>query len=390
MRTVSVPAAAAMMREQAVAPASGLSSRAMIPLTVPALGSEEVAACERVLRSGMLVQGREVQTFESALAARTGRKHAVAVSSGTAALELALRALEVGAGDEVLCPALTWPSPAHAVLAAGAEPVLVDVDAQEWNADERGFAQARTPRTKAAIVIDQFGNPARHGPIAQALAGLPRIVDAACSLGATYDGAPCGAQGVIACMSFHPRKVLTTGEGGACLTDDDALAERLRAFRNHGQASPGTFVCAAGNQRMTELAAAIGSAQLAKLDGLVEARRKIAARVRAAFPEASFQREPARGRANQQTLGVLICSSLGRDRAIEQLRERGVQAGPLSYALHTLPQFQPAARAAAEAGRTLEVARDIAARGLTLPLFPSMSEPQQAHLIAALREVIAR
>jgi perosamine synthetase len=361
----------------------------MIPLTVPALGPEELAACERVLRSGMLVQGREVQAFESELALRTHRRHAVAVSSGTAALELALRALEVGPGHEVLVPALTWPSPAHAVLAVGAEVALVDIDGAEWNASEGAFAQARSARTRAAIVIDQFGNPARHGPIAAALADLPRIVDAACSLGSSYDGAPCGSQGVIACMSFHPRKVLTTGEGGACLTDDDVLAERLRALRNHGQKLPGLFVCAAGNHRMTELAAAIGSVQLRKLEALVQDRQRLAARIKAALPSAQFQQPPAGGRANQQTLAILVGpagqGSLARDRAIERLRDGGVQSGALSYALQTLPQFERAARAAA--GRSLEVARDVAARGLAVPLFPGMSEAQLTQLIGCLRGV---
>lgn len=366
----------------------------MIPLTVPALGEEEVAASARVLRSGMLVQGREVLAFEQALAARTRRRHAIAVANGTVALELALRALGIGSEDEVLCPALTWPSPAHATLAVGAQLALVDVDADEWNATEREFAAARGARTRAAIVIEQFGNPARHAEIAQALAGVPIVVDAACSLGASYRGAPCGSHGLIACMSFHPRKVLTTGEGGACLTDDDALAERLRALRNHGQSAPGTFVCAASNHRLTELQAAIGRVQLEKLAGLVDARRRLAARIRAGFPDAAFQRAPEGGEPNQQTLGLLTgapgAGSKERDRVLAALREAGVQAGALSYALHTLPQFVEAARAAKAAGRTLERARDIAERGLALPLFPSMSEVQVEQVIAALASALER
>src|SRR5690606_16536081 len=152
----------------------------------------ELAACERVLKSGMLVQGTEVASFEAALCARTQRAHAVAVSNGTTALELALRALSVGPGDEVLCPDLTWPSPAHAIRMVVATPVLVDVDAAEWNAAPEHFARARTSRTRAAVLIEQFGNPARHDAMAGALADLPRIVDAACSLGASYRDAPSG------------------------------------------------------------------------------------------------------------------------------------------------------------------------------------------------------
>ena len=364
----------------------------MIPLTVPALGADELAACARVLRSGMLVQGTEVRAFEAALAARTGRAHAVAVGSGTAALELALRALGVGPGDEVLCPALTWPSPAHAVLGVGAEVVLVDVDAEEWNATERAFARARTSRTRAAIVIEQFGNPARHDAISALLPDLPQIVDAACSLGATYAGRPCGSHGVIACTSFHPRKVLTTGEGGACLTDDAALDARLRALRNHGQQAPGQFVCASGNHRMTELAAAIGSVQLEKLDAIVSRRRVLASRIAAALPRVRFQRAPANGCANQQTLGILVgrarADTSARDALITRLHELGVQAGPLSYALHTLPQLEAAARAARARGEALENARDIAARGLALPLYPGMDDDTCATLIEKLARAL--
>ncbi|MEY4512899.1 MAG: hypothetical protein RLZZ450_5021 [Pseudomonadota bacterium] len=366
----------------------------MIPLTVPALGDEEIAATERVLRSGMLVQGREVQAFESALALSTHRKHAIAVGSGTAALELALRALEVRPGDEVLCPALTWPSPAHAVLGTGAELGLVDVDRDEWNATEHGFASARTSRTRAAIVIEQFGSPARHAAIAAALPGVALVVDAACSLGASYAGAPCGSHGIIACTSFHPRKVLTTGEGGACLTDDDLLAERLRALRNHGQSLPGVFVCAAGNQRMTELAGAIGSEQMLKLPHLVAARRRLAAQIQAAFPGRSWQRAAHDAEPNQQTLGLLLGpvgqGSGERDRVLTALREGGVQSGALSYALHRLPQFERAASLAERAGRSLEVSRDIAERGLALPLFPSMTEPQVKVVIEQLRKALGR
>ncbi|MFT3925812.1 MAG: DegT/DnrJ/EryC1/StrS family aminotransferase [Myxococcales bacterium] len=364
----------------------------MIPLTIPALGAEEIAACERVLRSGMLVQGKEVLAFEAELARVGRRAYAVAVVNGTAALELALEALAIGPGDEVLCPALTWPSPAHAVRRVGATPVLVDVDPREWNATEQHFAEARSPRTRAAIVIEQFGNPARHDRIAQALPGLPLIVDAACSLGSSYRDAPCGSHGIIACTSFHPRKVLTTGEGGACLTDDGALAQRLRVLRNHGQLEPGNFVTAAGNERMTELAAAIGQVQLAKLNRLCDERRRLVAELRAQLPTLVLQEAPEGGRENRQTLGVLVgepfAGSAARDRALPEFAARGVQAGKLSYALHTLPQFTAEAERAKQDGRTLEVAQDIAARGLCLPLFPGMRAEQLELVIQAIKDVI--
>jgi perosamine synthetase len=360
----------------------------MIPLTVPELGAEEALASARVLSSGMLVQGKEVQAFEQALAAKVGRAHAVAVNNGTAALELALRALGVGPGDEVVCPALTWPSPAHAVLAVGASVVLADVDPYEWNMTAATLAPTLGPRTKAVIAIEQFGNPARHDELTELLGGIPLLVDAACSLGSRYAGAACGSHGRVACTSFHPRKVITTGEGGACLTDDADLAARLRTLRNHGQVEPGRFVCASGNYRLTELQAAIGSVQLSKLEAICEARRRHAGRIMRALPALSFQRAPALGHENRQTLGLVVGEegrgSAVRDALIEGLIARGVQAGRLSYALHTLPQFADAARAAEKARRTLATSADIAARGLCVPLFPSMSEPQVAAVIDAL------
>jgi perosamine synthetase len=354
----------------------------MIPLTVPALGNDEIAAVERVLRSGMLVQGKEVQAFEAALCAFTGRKHAVAVANGTAALELALSALGITAGDEVLCPALTWPSPAHAVRALGGVPVLVDVDGAEWNATERDFAAGRTKNTRAAIVIEQFGNPARHDAIAAALGDVPLVVDAACSLGSSYRGVPCGQHGIIACMSFHPRKVITTAEGGVCLTDDDALARELRTLRNHGQVEPARFARASGNYRLTELGGALGVVQMQKLEQLCAERRRLAQRYEAALQGMSWQRAPDGGVANRQTFALLVSR---RDEVIGKLAEHGVQAGRLSYALHTLPQFAREAAAAQAAGRSLDNALDIAERGLALPLYPGMSEAQQDQVVRALR-----
>jgi len=363
----------------------------MIPLTVPELGDEENAAALRVLRSGMLVQGKEVLAFEQALAGQVARAHAIAVVNGTAALELALRALGIGPGDEVVCPALTWPSPAHAVRVLGALPVLADVDLAEWNMTPATLAPALGPRTRAVIAIEQFGKPARHAALSAACGAVPLIVDAACSLGSSYLGAPCGAHGVIACTSFHPRKVITTGEGGACLTDDPGLAEQLRALRNHGQAEPGRFVCASGNYRMTELAGAIGSAQLPKLRAICDGRRAHAQRIMDALPGLTFQVPPPGGVDNRQTLGVLVGTPGGgsgeRERVMAGLIARGVAAGRLSFALQTLPQFADEARAAERAGRSLDSARDIAERGLCVPLFPSMSDAQVATVIAALADV---
>ncbi len=354
----------------------------MIRLTRPSIGDEEVCAVEEVLRSGMLVQGERVARFEALVAERCGRAHAVAVSSGTAALELALAALGIGPGDEVLVPDLTWPSPAHAIALRGARPVLVDVHPSEWNATAEAFAAARSTRTKAAVVIDQFGFPARHRAIAGALEGVPIVEDAACAIGSTLGGVPSGSFGAVACLSFHPRKVITTGEGGMCLTDDDAVAERLRRLRNHGQSAPGRFVEPAPNQRMTEVAAALGIAQMARLDGIVAERRRLAARYRDALPEAGWQRAADGAEPNHQTMGLVLPEGVGRERALERLRDRGIEAGILSYALHRLPSL------AGAAGGPCPNAAAIVDRGIALPLYPELALADQDRVIEEVRAIL--
>jgi perosamine synthetase len=348
-------------------------------LARPWIGEEEQARVARVLASGMLVQGAEVEELEARLAERCARRHAIACSSGTSALELALEALDVSGGD-VLCPALSWPSPAHAIARRGATPILCDVDEGTWNTAAQTLASARTEATVAAIVIDQFGNPADVPAIEEALSDeIPLIVDAACSLGATLRGRPAGSFGAIACMSFHPRKLITTGEGGVCLTDDDALAERLRALRNHGQIGGGRFGMPAGNHRMTEMAAAIGVAQMDRLDAILERRGALAARYAEALTLPA-QAPPEGGVANHQTYGVLLPSHHERDEVVAGLRADGVEAGRLSYALHEIHSLSWAPVAG-----SLEVTERVEAQGLALPMHPLLTHDEQDRVIAAMR-----
>jgi perosamine synthetase len=311
------------------------------------------------------------------------------VANGTQALTLALEALELKPDAAVLVPDLTWPSPGHAVLGLGMRPVLVDVDKDTWNVSPETAVSARSAQLSAVIVIDQFGCPAPVRAISEALPDVPIIVDGACSLGSTEGASACGARGVIACLSFHPRKLVTTGEGGMCLTDDPLVAERLRILRNHGQHSPGQFARAAGNARMSELAAAVGCSQMQRLESMLSARQKLAERYQAELSGLSPQRIPPHCRANYQTFGVVLPPHSSRDAVISALREREIEAGRLSYALHLLPQFERARVEAAAAGRKLENAAMLAERGLSLPLYPELSEVEQRHVIASLKAVLA-
>ncbi len=364
---------------------TGSTERARIPLTVPDIGPEEEAAVLAVMRSGMLVQGPAVAAFEEGIATRADRRHGIAVSSGTAALSLALEVLGVGPGDEVLVPALTWVSPAHAVQCRGAKVVLVDVDPAEWNASAEAFAAARTPKTKTAIIIDQFGMPVRNAAIQGALDGLALVEDAACALGSSFaDGRPCGSLGALSCFSFHPRKVLTTGEGGVITTDDDALAARLRILRNHGQRGPGDFAEPAVNYRLGEMAGAMGKVQLGKLDGLLASRRAHAAVIQEGLSDVlTFQKAPAGATPNQQTLGALLPEGTDKAAFIARMAERQVQIGALSYDLS-----QVASVGSDRGGNATPVAADIAARGVTLPLYSTMTAQDIDRVIEGVRATL--
>lgn len=354
----------------------------MIPLARPWLDEHELDAVAEVLRSGMLVQGAVVARFEAALAERCGRRFAVAVSNGTSALGLTYRALGLRPGDTIAVPALTWPSPAHAALELGLQVRLADVDPETWNVSAVTLAElgaATVGDVKLVVAVDQFGNPLPDD-LARSLA-VPLVEDAACAIGSVLRGGrPCGSLGVASCLSFHPRKLVTTGEGGAVLTDDEGLAETLRALRNHGQSTPGTFVCASGNHRLGELQAALGLAQLAKLDAMIARRREHAEVMREGIRRGCgerlrFQRELEGARGNVQTLGAVLADGLDRERFFEGMRAREVQAGILSYdlgAIGTVPGAAPTPNAS-----------ETVARGIALPLYPQMSEDERARVIEA-------
>ncbi|MEM9727159.1 MAG: DegT/DnrJ/EryC1/StrS family aminotransferase [Myxococcota bacterium] len=353
----------------------------MIRLAKPWVGEDEQRAVAAVLESGQLVQGPEVERFESAVAALVGRKHGVAMSSGTAALQLGLKALGTAAGDEVICPALTWPSPAHAARLNGAAVQFIDVDADEWNPTPESFAQGRTDATRAAIVIDQFGNPARAAEIREALGALPIIEDAACAIGSRFAEGPCGALGVVSCMSFHPRKVLTTGEGGMEAHTGHDVADRLRVLRDHGRLGR-DFVVPAGNFRMTDFAAALGLAQLRRLDEIVVRRREIAAMYRDALDGVlGLQKTPDAAVSNYQTFGAVLPADRDRDGFVSALRERGVESGLLSHAAHRIGSFT---------GKSVSLpnTEHLAKQGVALPLYPQMRNAEVEEVIAKVRQVL--
>jgi perosamine synthetase len=240
-----------------------------IRLARPDVGREELDVLAEVIESGMLTMGPRVPEFEAALARACETHHAVAVSSGTAALHLAVLALGLDPGDEILVPAYTFPATANVVALAGLHPVLVDVDPTTMNIDTAQLEVG--PRTRAILAVHLFGRPARI----EELPDLPLIEDAAGALGARRAGRTCGSLGLAACLSFHPRKIVTTGEGGAVTTDDERIADAVRRLRNHGWRD-GEMPAPGLNYRLSDLLCAIGTTQLARLDHLLAERTRIA------------------------------------------------------------------------------------------------------------------
>jgi perosamine synthetase len=367
-----------------------MAEQKKIKLADPCLTDAEERVAVAVLRSGRIVAGPRVEELELGLAALTGRAHAVALSSGTAALLAVLHALGVGPRSKVVVPALAFPAAAQAAAFLGARVVACDVAPDTMNADAGTIAAAiaRHGRPDLVVAVDLFGVPAPAPAIRAAIAAdrIPLVVDAACALGAALDGTPCGAFGDAAILSFHPRKLVTTGEGGAVLTDDGALAEELRRFRNVGAAG-GAFHEVGLNLRPSEIGAAIGCVQLARLAEIIARREALAARYRG-LP-LRFQAAPPGARPNLQTLAALLPARLGRegrDALIAHLAGRGIEAQIASHCLGTCGPL--AAALGVDAGET-PVARAAADLGIALPLHGGLAEEDVDRVADHVRDWLA-
>jgi dTDP-4-amino-4,6-dideoxygalactose transaminase len=296
---------------------------AVVRLAKPDVGEEELAEIREVLDSGQLTMGPKVAEFEALLADAAGAEHAVAVSSGTAALHVAVLALGIGPGDEVLVPAYTFPATANVVALVGATPVLVDVDPVTMNMDPADAARRVTPRTKAVLAVHLFGRPARIEELPQ----LPVLEDAAGALGATHGGRACGSLGELGCFSFHPRKIVTTGEGGAVTTNDPALAERARSLRHHGWSPSDGYADMpepAFNYRLADVLCALGIPQLRRLDELHAAYERVAA----GYAERLAGLDvvlPGADPGDRHGLQAYVIQLDRRDAVMAGLREQGIQ-----------------------------------------------------------------
>jgi perosamine synthetase len=362
-----------------------------IQLSRPCFDDGELEAVGRVLESGWVIQGPEVEAFEARIAALHEARHCIAVSSGTAALHVSYLALGVGPGDAVFIPSFAWPSAANMAKLVGAEPLFVDVLPGTYNIDPEDLARQiekcfskGISKPGAIVPVHEFGLPADMDRVLAVASrySLPVIEDAACALGAIYQGKPIGTSGRLGIFSFHPRKSITTGEGGAIVTNDDELADRCRLWRNHGQrmvAGQRDFILPGLNYRMTEMQAAIGQVQLTKFPALLEKRRAL---VREYFKLLSGC--PAIGlpfdQADHtwQTFMVVLEERLTRHSVIERLGAQGIECGAGSVAAHLASHFQPQ--------RPLPVSERLHRQGLALPLHAGLASAEVAASVTALRE----
>ena len=312
-----------------------------IRLARPDVGDAEVAEFAKVVASGQLTMGPKVDEFEAALAAACGTRHAVAVSSGTAALHLAMIALGIGPGDEVIVPAYTFPATANAVELCGGRAVLVDVEPETFNFDISLVARAVTAQTKAVIGVHLFGRPLDWDALRGAVPGhIPLVEDAAGALGARYRGEPCGSLGVMGCLSFHPRKIVTTGEGGAVTTDTPELAEAIRRLRHHGIVAHGAFDIPqpSTNYRLPDLLCALGIPQVARLEELLVARERIAAGYEGRL--AGIVATPSAAVGDRHGWQAYVVRLERRDEALAALRAEGIEVQIGTYALHRLSVYR--------------------------------------------------
>jgi dTDP-4-amino-4,6-dideoxygalactose transaminase len=367
---------------------------AMLPFSRPSIGDEEVAEVVECLRSGWIATGPRTERFEEEFAAYVGARHAIALTSGTAALHCAYWTLDLRPGDEVICPSLTWPATANMAAVLGARPVFAEVDPRTLQISPEDVARRVTRRTRAIAPVHFGGAPADLDALREIAGSRIAIVeDAAHAIGTEYRGRRIGGTGGIAAFSFHPIKNITTGEGGMLATGDDEIARRVRLFRFHGVARDAwkaygaaasaryDTVLAGFKYNLTDLAAAIGIHQLRKLDGFIARRSEIAGRYLrglAGIPGLVLPEPPPYPHRHAWHLFPIRVE--GRDRFMAALREENIGTGLHFEAVHRASAYR-------RSGEDLPVTESICDRILSLPLYPGMTDGDIEDVLAAVRRV---
>jgi dTDP-4-amino-4,6-dideoxygalactose transaminase len=356
-----------------------------------ALREELLAVIEPVLTQGQFILGPAVERFEASFARYVGVRHCVGLNNGTSALHLALQALDIGPGDEVITTPHTWISTTWAISYVGARPVYVDIDPDSYNLDPMKVEAAITPKTKAILPVHLYGQAADLAPL-QALAdqyGLALIEDAAQAHGAYYDGRRVGSLGRVGCFSFYPGKNLgACGEAGAVVTDDASLAERVRWLRDHAQRGRHNHVEIGYNMRMEGMQGAVLDVKLRYLDGWNDARARVAEQYRAMLGDVPGLVLPVAAAPESHVwhLYVVLLPDVDREDVRRRMQDRGVATG-VHYP--TPVPFQPVYASLGHRRGDFPVAEHVASRCLSLPIFPELTENQASLTAAALRESLA-
>lgn len=369
----------------------------------PYFDEDEIRLVEEALNSKWVTQGPKTAEFERLFASRHQLQHALATTSCTAALHLSTLALQLQPGDEVVVPAFTWVTSAHSAEYVGAKAVFADVDLSTFNLDPAAIEAAITPRTRAIVVVHLFGKAAPMDEI-MAIArrhNLAVIEDAACAVGTTYKGRPIGAIGDLGCFSFHPRKVITTGEGGMVTTNRKDLADRVKCLRNHGATGPAfgadpskpytmsTFDMLGFNLRMSDIQAAVGVAQMAKLDRLLAERRRLALRyseLLAGIGEIILPTDDPGHTYQSYVIRLAANDREKRNAIMERLAELKIQTRPGTHAVHRLGYYVNKYGLKPEQFPHACWAEDTT---ITLPIFPGMTDDQQKFVVDNIRANLA-
>jgi len=369
----------------------------VIRLTIPTIEQDDLDAVKEALKSGHLVQGPRVADFERNVANYVGTEHAVAVSNCTAALLLALMALDVNDGDAVAVTTYSWPATANVIALCRAKPVFVEIDPRTFNmAPDALTAVLRGTKVKAILPVHTFGGMADMDSICSIAAehGVPIVEDAACALGASFQGKNAGTWGVMGCFSFHPRKAITTGEGGVVTTNDAALARRLRILRNHGQdpdAPSPDFVAPGHNMRLTEFQASLGSTQMKKIARIIDSRRAQAALYDELLSDTDITTPAvlAGSRHVFQSYVVLLPPGAAQSRAelIKTLKDQGIETTIGTYHMPLTTYFRSSF--GFKVG-DFPVTDDVAARGLSLPLFEALTPKEQKEITDSLLAAVGQ
>jgi dTDP-4-amino-4,6-dideoxygalactose transaminase len=375
----------------------------MIPIAKPYLTENDAQAAYDAIMSGWITQGPRVQEFEEKFAAYTGAKHAVAVSNCTTGLHLAMIVAGIQAGDEVICPSMSYIATANSIMYMGATPVFAEVHPETYNLDVADAERRITPNTKAILLVHQIGMPADIDAFSALCKkyNLILIEDAACAAGSSYQGKKIGSHSDLVCFSFHPRKVISTGDGGMVTTNNDAYADRMKLLRQHGMsvnagARHGAtkiifedHLEVAYNYRMTDIQAAVGIQQLAKLDWIVEERRKIAARYLTELADIDcirLPREESGYFTNWQSFSIYLKENapMTRNELMQALLDKGIASRRGVMTSHRETAYK-----AMCVGLSLPRTEEACDRSIIIPLYVPMEANDVSTVIHALRELLA-